>query len=262
MSPRFEKKNVFLTAAGAGFGYATAVAFAREGAAAVCVVERLADRLDGVVAAVQAHGARAVPIQADLGDTPGAEAALAQALDACGQIDVGVLNHAAMSWFTPFLELSDEAWETELSVNLTSHFVLARGLAKAMADAGGGAILFTASVNALGAGKGFAPYCVTKSGLVALCQVMAVELAPLRIRVNCVSPGPADTQRSVDLVGEETMQRFRQSFPGVPMNRLAAADDIAEAFLYLASDAAAYVTGQNLVVDGGLTAQIYDLPEE
>src|SRR5262245_29063595 len=263
MSSRFEKKNVFLTAAGAGFGYATAVAFAREGASTVCVVERLADRLDGVVEAVQAHGARAVPIQADLGDTPGAEAALAQALEACGgRVDAAVLNHAAMSWFTAFLELSDEAWETELRVNLTSHFVLARGLAKSMADGGGGTILFTASVNALGAGKGFAPYCVTKSGLVALCQVMAVELAPLGIRVNCVSPGPADTQRSVDLLGEETMQRFRQSFPGVPLNRLAAADDIAEAFLYLASDGARYVTGQNPVADGRLTAQIYDLTEE
>jgi NAD(P)-dependent dehydrogenase (short-subunit alcohol dehydrogenase family) len=258
---RFQGRNVFLTAAGAGFGLATATAFAREGAGAVCLVERLPDRLAGAVEAVESHGARAVPIQADLGDSPGCDAAVAQALEACGRIDVAVLNHAAMSWATPFLELADEAWETELRVNLTSHFVLAQRLARAMATSGGGVILFTASVNALGAGRGFAPYCVTKSGLVSLCQVMAVELAPAGIRVNCVSPGPADTQRSVDLVGEETMDRFRRSFPGVPLNRLAAAGDIAEAFLYLASDAAAYVTGQNLVVDGGLTAQIYDLPE-
>jgi 3-oxoacyl-[acyl-carrier protein] reductase len=130
-----------------------------------------------------------------------------------------------------------------------------------MAQTGGGAILFTASVNALGAGSGFAPYCATKTALVSLAQVMAVELAPHGIRVNCVSPGPADTQRSVDLVGEETMTRFRAAFPGVPMNRLASAEDVAEAFLYLASDAAAYVTGHNLVVDGGLTARIYDLPD-
>lgn len=261
MTARFQKKNVFLTAAGAGFGQAMATAFARDGADAVCLVERLPERLDSVVTTVEAHGARAVPIQVDLGDTAGCETALACALDACGRIDVAVLNHAAMSWSTPFLELSDEAWETELRVNLTSHFVLAQRLAKAMAGSGGGVILFTASVNALGAGRGFAPYCATKSALVSLCRVMAVELASHGIRVNCVSPGPADTQRSVDLVGEETMERFRRSFPGVPMNRLASADDIAEAFLYLASDAASYVTGQNLVVDGGLTAQIYDLPD-
>ena len=261
MTARFEKKNVFVTAAGAGFGRATASGFAREGAAAVCVVEKLADRLDAVCTAVENAGARPVPILADLGDTAGCEAALEQALEACGSLDIAVLNHAAMSWSTPFLELPNEAWEKELQVNLTSYYVLAQRAARAMVESGGGVILFTASVNALGAGAGFAPYCVTKAGLVALCQVMAAELARHGIRVNCVSPGPADTQRSVDLVGEETMERFRQSFPGVPMNRLASAEDVAEAFLYLASDAAGYVTGQNLVVDGGLTAQIYDLPE-
>ena len=227
----------------------------------MCVVERLSDRLDVVCAAVESAGARAVPILADLGDTAGCEAALEQALGACGKLDVAVLNHAAMSWSTPFLELTDDAWETELRVNLTSHYVLGQRIAKAMVGFGDGVILFTASVNALGAGRGFAPYCATKSALVSLCQVMAVELAAHGIRVNCVSPGPADTQRSVDLVGEETMERFRRSFPSVPMNRLASAADIAEAFLYLASDAAGYVTGQNLVVDGGLTAQIYDVPE-
>jgi len=261
MSPRFQKKNVFVTAAGAGFGYATATAFAREGAPVVCVAEKLADRLEGVTRAIEAEGARAVPIHADLGDTAGCEAAFRQALESCGRLDVVVLNHAAMTWETPFLDIPEEQLNLELQVNLTSYFALAQHAARAMVDAGSGVILLTASVNALGAGAGFAPYCVTKAGLVALAQVMAVELARQGVRVNCVSPGPADTQRSVDLVGEDAMQRFRESFPGVPMNRLAAADDIAEAFLYLASDAAGYVTGQNLVVDGGLSAQVYHLPD-
>ena len=101
---------------------------------------------------------------------------------------------------------------------------------------------------------------MTKAGLVALTRVLAAEVAPLGIRVNCVSPGPADTQRSVDLVGEAAMEQFRASFPGVPLGRLASAEDIAEAFLYLASDAAAYVTGHNLIVDGGLTTLIYEPP--
>jgi NAD(P)-dependent dehydrogenase (short-subunit alcohol dehydrogenase family) len=225
------------------------------------VVEKLADRLDAVCASIESAGAHPVPILADLGDAAACESAFAEALDACGSLDVAVLNHAAMSWETPLLDLPGEQWSQELQVNLTSYFVLAQLAARSMVDTGGGVILFTASVNALGAGAGFAPYCVTKAGLVALAQVMAVELARHRIRVNCVSPGPADTQRSVDLVGEKTMERFRQSFPGVPMNRLASAEDIAEAFFYLASDAAAYVTGQNLIVDGGLTAQLYDVPE-
>src|SRR5262245_51338922 len=104
MSSRFQKKNVFLTAAGAGFGYATATAFAREGADAVCLVERLPDRLERAVETVEGHGARAVAIPAELGDAAGCEAALGQALAACGRIDIAVLNHAAMAWFTPFVE--------------------------------------------------------------------------------------------------------------------------------------------------------------
>jgi NAD(P)-dependent dehydrogenase (short-subunit alcohol dehydrogenase family) len=91
---------------------------------------------------------------------------------------------------------------------------------------------------------------------------MAVELATYGIRVNCVSPGPADTQRSVDLVGEEAMERLRVEFRGVPLGRLASTMDVANAFLYLCSDDASYVTGHNLVVDGGLSAAVYDPPAD
>jgi NAD(P)-dependent dehydrogenase (short-subunit alcohol dehydrogenase family) len=262
MNTRFQKKNVFVTGAGSGFGRATACAFAREGARNVYLVERLADRLEAVGAEVERAGGRAVPILADLGDVDSCEQAIGAALADGGSLDVVVVNHAAMSWPTPFVELTDEEWQSQLQVNLTSSYVLAQRAARSMIETGGGVILFTASVSSLGAGRGFAPYCATKTALVALARVMAVELAEHGVRVNCVSPGPADTQRSVDLVGEEVMGRFRASYPIVPMNRLATVDDIAEAFLYLASDAAAYVTGHNLVVDGGLTAMIPELPHE
>lgn len=261
MVPRFQEKIVFVTGAGSGFGRAVSRGFAREGAAAIVLVDRLADRLDSVHAEVETLGARGVPILADLGDVSSCEGSVQAALEEVGHLDIVLSNHAAMSYPTAFVDLTDEAWITELNVNLTSSFVIAQRAARSMIETGGGVILFTASVNSLGAGRGFAPYCASKTGLVALARVMAVELAAHGIRVNCVSPGPADTQRSVDLVGEETMERFRHGFPGVPMNRLASAEDVAEAFLYLASDAAGYVTGQNLVVDGGLTAQIYDAPE-
>lgn len=263
MSRRFQKKNVFVTGAGSGFGRAVALGFAREGAAAVCLVERLPERLSTVAGEVEAHGARAVRIPADLGDLSACESAIREALAACERLDVVVSNHAAMCWPTPTVDVSNEDWEAQLRVNLTSHFVLAREAARAMIGAGtGGAILFTSSVSSLGAGRGFAAYGATKTGLVALAKTLAVELAEHGIRVNCVSPGPADTQRSVDLVGEEVMERFRRDYPVVPMNRLASAEDVAEAFLYLASDAAAYVTGHNLVVDGGLTARIPELPHD
>lgn len=253
---------MLVTGAGAGFGRATAVAFAREGAAAVGLVERLEPRLAAVVDEVRAAGAVAIPMAVDLRSSEDAARVVHRFVEAAGRIDVLVSNHAALVPPTPFLDTTEASWAQQVDINLTSHFVLAREAARTMRTAGGGSIAFTASVNALGAGRGAAAYCATKAGLVALAQVMAVELAEYGIRVNCVSPGPGDTQRSVDLVGEDAMRGLRQAFPAVPLNRLASADDIANAFLFLSSDDAAYVTGHNLVVDGGLTAAVYDPPRE
>jgi NAD(P)-dependent dehydrogenase (short-subunit alcohol dehydrogenase family) len=260
-SPRFAGQTFLITGAGAGFGRATARGAARDGAACICLAEFRPDRLAAIVEEVEALGARAVPIAGELRGADTCTAAVAAALEATGRLDVLVSNHAMMTYPVPFLEDTFETWDAEIEIGFTSHARLAQAAGRAMAAAGRGSILFTASVNALGAGKECAAYCAVKAGLVSLTQVLAAELAPAGVRVNCVSPGPADTQRSVDLVGDEKMDRFRRSFPGVPLNRLAAAEDVAEAFLYLASDAAAYVTGHNLVVDGGLTAQLYDVPE-
>ena len=150
-----------------------------------------------------------------------------------------------------------------IAVNLTASFAVGQRAARAMVETGrGGVILFTASISSLGGSPEFSHYNAAKAGIANLVKTMSLELVKHGIRVNCVSPGPSDTQQSVDLVGEELMEKWRrEGFPVVPMGRLGKPEDMAAAFSFLASDDAAYITGVNLVVDGGLTAHAYSVPE-
>lgn len=259
-SARFDGKNIFVTGAGSGFGRRTAERFAAEGAANLYLVDRRPERLEETASAVAERGGNPVTICVDLGEASGCEAAMAQALATDPRLDVLISNAAA--WVqTPFIDMTTDEWRRVMSVNLDAYFTLSQLAAQSMKETGGGVILFTSSISALGHGRNFTAYCVAKAAIVSLAKAIAVELAPWGIRANCVSPGPADTQQSVDIAGEELMDKWRaEGFPVVPMNRLAATDDIASAFLYLASDEARYVSGVNLVVDGAYTAQVYDLP--
>ena len=258
---RFTGKNVLITGAGSGFGRRTAERFAAEGAANLYLVDRRPERLQEVAGVIRELGANPVPICVDLGVTKDCESAIDQALAVDPRLDVLISNAAA--WVQrPFIEMTHDDWRRVMSVNLDAYFTLSQRAAQAMKNTGGGVILFTSSISALGHGRNFTAYCVGKAAIVSLAKAIAVELAPWKIRANCVSPGPADTQQSVDIVGEDLMNKWRaEGFPVVPMNRLAATDDIASAFLYLASDDARYVSGINLVVDGAYTAQVYDLPK-
>ena len=258
---RFEGKNVFVTGAGSGFGRRTAYRFAEEGAQHVYMVDYNQERLDATAPEVEKRGATAHPMNLDMVDPENCREAIARALAVDPKLDVMVANAAA--WHAShILEHSFDQWRRVLSVNLDAYFVLGQEAAKAMKETGGGSILFTSSIVGEGHGREFTSYNVAKAGVIQLAKAFAVECAPFGIRCNCVAPGPADTQQSVDLVGEELMDKWRtEGFPVVPLNKLADDVDIAEAFLYLASDAAKYVSGINLVVDGALTAQTYDVPD-
>jgi len=261
--PRLAGRSAVITGGGSGFGRATAIRFAQEGAKRIVIADIRRESAKRVKAEVEAIGAEALALACDVGDVAQCEQLVADTLGYVdGKIDIVVSNAAAFHGGAPFLDFPDEVWFTDLAVNLTASYILGQRFARAMAQTGGGSILYTTSINAKGAGAGFPSYCATKAGIVGLIQVMAVELAKYNIRVNGVGPGPADTPRSVQLVGEETMEQFRKKFPMVPMNRLASADDIANAFLFLASDEASYITGQNLMVCGGVTAYVYNVPED
>ena len=261
MSRRFEGRNVFVTGAGSGFGRRTAELFAAEGAKNLYLLDYNQERLDAMAPVVEKLGATPHLLNFDLSVMENCAEAIAQALAVDPKLDVMVSNAAAWN-LSEFVDVSEAVWRRVLSVNLDAYFALGQGAARAMKETGGGVILFTSSISALGHGRGCTPYCVAKAGVVALAKAIAVECAPYNIRCNCVAPGPGDTQQSVDIVGDALMDKWRaEGFPAVPANRLTSVDDVAHAFLYLASDAAKYVSGINLVVDGALTAQTYDVPE-
>ena len=257
---RHAGKVVFITGGGSGMGRATAVRFATEGAQKIFLVDHFEDRLDRVGAELAELGTSVGKIQAELANPAEGARAVQEAYRDAGRLDVVVSNAAAWTE-EPFLEMKLESWQKVIAVNLTASFVVGQAAARAMVESGTkGVILFTASISSLGASPEFAHYGAAKAGTVNLVTVMAVELARYGIRVNCISPGPTDTQQSVDLVGEERMASFRQSFPVCPMNRMGRPEEMAAAFSYLASDDASYVTGVNLVIDGGLTAHAYTVP--
>jgi NAD(P)-dependent dehydrogenase (short-subunit alcohol dehydrogenase family) len=261
--PRLSGRTAVITGGGSGFGRATALRFAEEGATKIVLADIRQEKAEEVKAEVEALGAQALAAQCDVGDVAACEKLVADTLAFVdGKLDVLVSNAAPFHGPESFLEFRDQTWFEDVAINLTASYILGQRCARAMAKTGGGSILYTTSINAKGAGAGFASYVATKAGIVGLLQVMAVELAKYNIRVNAVGPGPADTPRSVQLVGEETMEQFRKKFPVVPLNRLASPDDVANAFVFLASDEASYITGQNLMVCGGITAYVYNVPEE
>lgn len=251
---RLEGRAVLISGGASGVGRATAKRFADEGAAVVCLFDRDASGLEATAAEVGARGARVLPFVGDVTSLENCQAAVDLTVQTAGRLDILVSN-AGTDTLTPFLEIGLEEWERILRINLTASFVLGQTAALAMvADRRGGCILYTASVWGLRASVCDAHYGVTKAGIIQLVQTMAYELVGHGIRVNAVSPGAIDTPLARKMAGsEEAMQEARQHWPFAPMGRLGLPEEIAAAFAYLASDDAAYTTGQNIIVDGGVT---------
>lgn len=261
---RLVGKTALITGGASGVGRATAHRFGQEGAANIVLMDRNATALVDVVAEVQqATGANVVGIPGDVSIDGDCEAAVSQAVNVGGSLDILVSNAPAHSSY-PFLELPRSEWDRTIAVMLRASFVLGQLAAQTMvATKTPGSILYTSSVSALGASISYAHYGVSKAGIVNLVQTMAIELVDYGIRVNAVSPGPLDTPQSRDVLGsDEAMEAARKHWPLVPMKRLGKPEEIAATYAFLASEDAAYITGQNIIVDGGLRAHSYSIPEE
>lgn len=254
---RFEGKRVIVTGGGRGIGRSIARRFAEE-SAEVMLVGRSARALEQARADLETVGGTAWTYPADL-QNPAAVRRVLDAVDArWDRVDV-LVNNAALDDRASFLEITEEGWDRVLAVNLKAPFLLSQGIGRRMAETGGGALVHLASIDALGADGPYASYAAAKAALLALSRCMAVELARYGIRSNVVSPGFTMTEMIRDVVGPSVVEHLDGGFDRSPMRRAARPGEVAAAVVFLASDDAAAITGANLVVDTGITANLYVL---
>ena len=242
----FQDKAYLVTGASSGIGLATTRALLAQGAkvAAVGLPDRLLDdakrTLSGAV----------MFIGADVSESLQVDSAFAQAEAELGPLS-GAFNAAGISSVAPITETSDELWQRLIRVNLTGTFHVARAAARTLTSNGGGSLVCTASELSLVGQAGYSAYTATKGGVLSMMRSLAAELAPAGVRVNALSPGTTDTPMlAAEFANEEERARDEAS---VPLGRFALPEEIAAAALWLLGPDSSYVTGTNLVVDGGRT---------
>jgi 2-deoxy-D-gluconate 3-dehydrogenase len=243
-------RRALVTGASRGIGREIALAYARAGAD-VAVLARNAELLEGVAGEVRALGRRAVVATADVLDADATRAATAEAIEALGGLDILVNNAGGNSFSTPVASMRMSGWEKTMRLNLDSIVHITQVSLPSLGE-GGGSIINVSSVAGLRGAPTMAHYGAAKAALISLTQSLAVESAWMGVRVNALVPGWIETDLTDFLRASDDAERAALS--RVPMQRWGRVEEIAEPAVFLASDAASFMTGQVLVVDGGLSA--------
>jgi NAD(P)-dependent dehydrogenase (short-subunit alcohol dehydrogenase family) len=247
LSGRLDGRVAAITGSSRGIGFAVARAFVDEGAK-VAVNSRDAGVADRVAKGL---GAGAVGIGADVSTEAGAKALVGGAIEAFGHLDV-LVNNAGMSAAVKTLDLDLDFWQKVVDLNMTSVFLCSREAARHMLERGGGSIINTASIVSFASFPRRLAYGATKAAVVMMTRMLAAEWAPT-IRVNAVAPGYVRTEMTEKLQAEGRIN-FEAIERRTPQRRMARPDELAGAYVFLASDAASFVTGETIVVDGGWLA--------
>ncbi len=239
MNANLDRMVIVVTGANGGLGAAIVEVLAARGATVVAHVRLAGSSPDGAASTVAA----------DLGDPSAAELIMAETLSVHGRIN-GLVNCAGVQPVTPFAAISDDDWQHMLDINLSAAHRLTQHAATAMKDHGGGSIVHIASIEGSRPAVGHAHYAVSKAGLIMHAKAAALELGPIGVRVNAVSPGLLARQGLADDWPDGVARWLQRA----PLGRLGSGEDVAHACAFLLSDEASFITGTNLIVDGGMSA--------
>ncbi len=248
ISTNLAGQSAIVTGAGRGLGRNIAQTLARAGAKIACIdvdETTLAETVSGI----EAEGGTAVAMTCDVTDSDRVSETVAQVIETFGGLDI-LVNNAGITRDTLLMRMKDDQWDSVIAINLRGTFLFTRAATRPMMKKRRGRIINLASVSGLTGNPGQANYSASKAGVIGLTRTVARELASRNITVNAIAPGFILTEMTAKL-GEEILAEIRKQ---VPLGRLGDPQDVADAVLFLASDAADFITGHVLTVDGGLTA--------
>lgn len=250
MNFSLEDKVALVTGGSRGIGRATALGFAKAGADVVVTSRRLPD-LEKVAEEIMKMGRKSLAIEAHIGRMEDISHLVTKLSEKFGRIDILVNNAGTTPAMTPALDADERLWNSIMNVNLKGLFFLSQAVARAMKEKGGGKIINVSSMDGFRPDYNIGIYAISKAGVIMATKVMAKEWAQYNIRVNAIAPGHVHTRMSdsfftyVPEIKEEVLKK-------TPLRRIAEPDEIVGAMIYLASDASSFVTGETLVVDGGI----------
>ena len=249
MESQFSGKHVLITGGARGIGFEIARQFGEQGAQ-ITIFDNAKDLLDDAVAKFKKEQFKIYPYLVDVSRRSEVLAAV-DAAAGIAPIDI-LVNNAGIAFETPFLKISEAEWKKIIDVNLTGMFFVAQAVCKKMVPRKKGAVINMSSKNGISGEFGYAHYDASKGGIISLTRTMALELAHTGIRVNAVCPGYLVTPMSAEIDPPEFVENFVERY--IPQNRHGKVEDVAPMFLFLASEAAAFITGQVFVIDGGQLA--------
>jgi NAD(P)-dependent dehydrogenase (short-subunit alcohol dehydrogenase family) len=258
MCKRFENKVAIVTGAGSGIGLGAALAFAQEGAAVV-VVDISSQKAEAAVNTIRETGGKALSVTADVSRAEDAQRISSQAVATFGGVDV-LANIAGIQTYGTVVDTDEATWDRTIDTNLKSMYLVSKYCVPEMIKRGGGSIVNMASVQGLASQRNVVAYTASKGGVLAMTRTMALDHALQNIRVNSVCPGTIDTpmlQWAANQLRPDNPQEVIKEWGKIhALDRVGKVEEVAQVILFLASDAASFITGTQIIVDGGLLAKI------